>query len=75
MARHPDDKWDPEDYETVGENYEMNSVRLNELGISLTMGANGQVIAIKHRVSRGVSEPLYKWTGPQPQLPKNRSVH
>jgi len=69
MARHPDDKWDPEDYENRGENYTMNSVRLFELGISLTIGPNGQVLGIKHKVKRGASEELYKWTGEQPQLP------
>lgn len=70
MARkHPDEKWDPEDYENKGENYTQNSVRLYELGIHLTIGPNGQVLGIKHKQSRGVSETLYKWTGDQPQLP------
>jgi hypothetical protein len=68
-ARNPNDKWSPEDYEIRGENYTMNSVRLHELGLSLTIGANGQVMVIKHRVSRGASETLYKWSGDQPQLP------
>lgn len=74
-TRHPDDKWDPEDYKAVGENHEQNNVRLFELGISLTLAANGQIVSIKHRVSRGVSETLYKWNGPQPQLPKQRTTH
>ena len=73
--RHPDDKWDPEDYQNRGENHEKNDVRLYELGISLTLAANGQVMAIKRRVARGQSETLYKWTGPQPQLPKNPTKH
>lgn len=75
MARHPDDRWDDDDYRTRGENYEMNSVRLHELGIFLTIGANGQVLGIKRRVDRGVSETLYKWTGDQPQLNREGSLH
>lgn len=70
MARkHPDEKWDPEDYATRGENYTMNSAKLYELGLHLTIAANGQVMVIKHKVARGVSETLYKWDGDQPQLP------
>jgi len=75
MARHPDEKWSEDDYHNRGENYEQNSARLYELGLHLTLGANGQVIAIKHRRSRGNSETLYKWTGAQPQLPTDRSIH
>ena len=75
MGRHPDDRWDAEDYRTRGENYEMNSVRLHELGLHLTMGANGQVLVIKRRVERGHSETLYKWTGNQPQLKREGSLH
>lgn len=75
MARHPDDKWSDEDIHNRGENYEMNSARLSELDLHLTLGPNGQVIVIKRRVKRGVSETLYKWTGTQPQLPEGRSVH
>lgn len=68
-SRHPDDKWSPEDHATRGENYVMNSVKLFELGLHLTIAANGQVMVIKHKVGRGVSETLYKWEGDQPQLP------
>jgi len=50
------------------ENHDLNENRLAELGIHLTIGSNGQVLVIKNRVSRGVSETLYKWTGEQPQL-------
>lgn len=74
MVRHPDDKWDDSDKEIRGENYTMNGGRLNELGIDLTIGANGQVLVVKHKVSRGVSETLYKWGGDQPLLTKG-SVH
>ena len=69
MARHPDDKWDGSDIHNRGENYEQNSARLYELGIHLTLGANGQVVVIKRKVARGASETLYKWTGDPPQLP------
>lgn len=73
MVGHPDEKWSPEDYENKGENYTQNSAKLYELGIFLTLGANGQVVVVKHKVGRGASETLYKWTGPQPQLPpRNR---
>lgn len=72
MAR---DRWAEEDFKSQGQHYEMNNVRLAELGLSLTLGANGQVLVIKHRVSRGVSENLYKWTGPQPQLKVEGSIH
>lgn len=75
MGRHPDDKWGDEDIHNRGENYTMNSARLSELDLHLTLGANGQVVVIKRKVKRGVSETLYKWTGPQPQLPTDRSVH
>lgn len=62
MARVHDDNMQ-------GENYWQNGERLRELGIHLTIGANGQIVGIKHSEARGVSEPLYKWTGLQPQLP------
>lgn len=52
-----------------GENYWFNGERLRELGIHLTIGANGQIIGIKYSSKRGVSESLYKWTGAQPQAP------
>lgn len=52
-----------------GENYWQNGDALRELGIHLTIGANGQVLGIKHSSQRGVSQDLYKWTGEQPQLP------
>lgn len=70
MARQHDDNMH-------GENYWMNGERLRELGISLTIGANGQIIGIKYSEARGISEPLYKWTGEQPQLParKDRVEH
>ena len=61
--------WAPEDDETKGENYTYNARRCYELGLHLTFGANGQIVVIKHRVKRGVSETIYKWTGAQPQLP------
>jgi hypothetical protein len=63
MARQHDDNMQ-------GENYWQNGEMLRELGIHLTIGANGQVLGIKHSVKRGVSTDLYKWTGAQPQLPK-----
>ena len=75
MARHPDDKWGDEDIRNRGENYEMNSARLRELGVDLTLGANGQIMVIKHRVARGRSETLYKWHGPQPQLVVKGTLH
>lgn len=75
MGRHPDDRWDESDIHNRGENYEQNSMRLHELGLHLTLGANGQVIVIKHTVKRGVSETLYKWTGTQPQLPTRVTRH
>jgi len=52
-----------------GVNYWQNGELLRELGIHLTIGANGQVLGIKHSKERGVSTHLYKWTGEQPQLP------
>ncbi len=62
MARQHDDMM-------RGENYWMNGEMLRELGIHLTMGANGQIIVVKHSKQRGVSTTLYKWEGDQPQLP------
>ncbi len=62
MARQRDDNMQ-------GENYWQNGELLRELGIHLTIGANGQVLGIKYSAQRGVSTKLYKWTGPQPQLP------
>ena len=62
MARQHDDNMQ-------GENYWQNGEMLRELGIHLTIGANGQVLNIKHSVKRGVSTNLYKWNGVQPQLP------
>lgn len=63
MARQHDDNMQ-------GENYWQNGEMLRELGIHLTIGPNGQVLGIKHSKQRGVSTPLYRWNGPQPQLPK-----
>ena len=68
MARQFDDNMQ-------GENYWQNGERLRELGIHLTFGANGQIIGIKHSQQRGLSEPLYKWTGPQPQLKIPKVTH
>lgn len=65
----------PQDDNMQGENYWQNGEMLRELGIHLTIGANGQVLGIKHSKQRGVSTDLYKWKGPQPQLPTNRTVH
>ena len=62
MARVHDDNMQ-------GENYWMDGEALRELGIHLTIGANGQIVGLKHSSSRGLSTTLYKWTGPQPQLP------
>lgn len=62
MARLHDDNMQ-------GENYWQNGEALRELGIHLTIGANGQVLGIKHSAKRGVSQELYKWKGEQPQLP------
>lgn len=68
MARVHDDNMQ-------GENYWQNGELLRELGIHLTFAANGQVMVIKHSAERGVSTPLYKWTGEQPQLqPKSKRV-
>jgi len=60
-----------------GENYWQNGERLRELGIHLTIAANGQVMVIKHSESRGLSTTLYKWEGDQPQLPprEERTEH
>lgn len=62
MARQHDDNM-------RGENYWQNGELLRELGIHLTIAANGQVMGIKYSAQRGVSTELYKWTGDQPQLP------
>lgn len=64
------------DTDMRGENYWQNGEALRELGIHLTIGANGQVLGIKHSRQRGVSVDLYKWTGLQPQLNlRGRSIH
>ena len=68
MARQHDDNMQ-------GENHWQNGDMLRELGIHLTIGANGQVLGIKYSKQRGISTDLYRWTGPQPQLPKERIVH
>ncbi len=68
MARQHDDNMQ-------GENYWQNGEALRELGIHLTIGANGQVLAIKHSAQRGVSSTLYKWNGPVPQLKVIGSIH
>lgn len=61
MARIRDDNM-------LGENYWQNGARLQELGIHLTLGANGQVLGIKYSEKRGVSEKLYTWNGEMPML-------
>lgn len=63
------------DTDMQGENYWQNGELLRELGIHLTFGANGQILGIKHSVKRGVSVPLYKWTGHQPQLVIPKVTH
>jgi hypothetical protein len=68
MARRHDDNMQ-------GENYWQNGEALRELGIHLTIGANGQVLAIKHSKQRGVSQSLYRWNGPQPSLPSGQTRH
>lgn len=71
MARQHDDNMHQE-------THWMNGEMLRELGIHLTIGANGMIVAIKHSAQRGVSTDLYKWKGEQPQDPNNpgrRSVH
>ena len=60
--------WGPNDEVFRGENYEMNNVELYNLGLHLTLDASGRVLVIKRRVQRGVSQTLYKYTGPIPQL-------
>ncbi len=60
-----------------GENYEMEPEMLMEADIHLTLSATGQVLAIKRRISRGLSKTLYKWTGDGPALniPPRREQH
>lgn len=64
-----------DDSNQIGENYVMDAEKLRELGISLTMGPQGQILVMKYRVKHGMSTQLYKWTGPQPRLPKNPTRH
>lgn len=62
---------------TKGENYEMEPEMLMAADIHLTLSATGQVLAIKRRVSRGLSHTLYKWTGDPPaiKIPPRREQH
>lgn len=50
-------------------NYEINENMIQELGLSITFGANGQILVLKKNPERRgqPSVTLYKWRGDQPQ--------
>lgn len=57
-------------------NYEIMEDVVQALGLSITFGANGQIIVLKKNPEkRGQpSLTLYKWTGEQPQGPSQAEL-
>ena len=55
---------------TITKNYEIAEDLIAALGMSITFGANGQILVLKKNPEkRGApSVTLYKWRGDQPQV-------